>query len=260
MAYITRGFIAEIVDGRTPAASVIATLGQVVIPIFQKNSGVTISGGEYSPGVDADPSWIATYIADPGMVGGWCLFNNYQGKDEAMFARAVNNALAIAPLGRVFDASGVFGTYYMRLRNATGKYFVSNVLNQNGSYTLDAFNADGSYAGFSLSGYTGYEYNLSYINLYLNNNFIVDLLDDGEIGQIDKFYHIQIQSSSQTSTSQVHNRYSLSRTTSSSTVIAFKNFFNGTTPFPPAVTDPYANLPVGGDEPIPGGGTIPEPG
>ena len=270
--FITRGFVAQIVDGKTPTANVILTVGNVVLPIFELKAGVsTPTSTIYSSGLETTNNWIATYINEPEYVSGVALFNNYGGKDATLWANAINRGLALAPIAQTYDVSGAFGQYYFRLLNATGRYAVTDSVlpSQYGSRAMSFYDADGTFIGGApwtieccaqvvVSGQTR-------LDLTWKGSLIVpngSIVDGGLVTNLSWHSLIGVDGYAATGeTYRTKNRFTIfGANTTTSTNNNLVRFINNTTPFPPEVTDPYANLDTPGDDPIPGGGTVGIPG
>ena len=182
--FTTRGFIAELVDGTGPNANVAATLGNMVIPFFQRKQAFP-SRETWSPAPEATTAWISQYIDDIAYLGGMLAFNHDYGASESLMTIIKNRIYAIAPITFFYiDGSPAFGSYYLRLRNATGWYLVtdSRLPATFGSTGLRGHKPDGTPMDFTISMEINHQQYSTEMYVYGNWNFAVEGIDsDGKL-------------------------------------------------------------------------------
>lgn len=261
--YTSRAFTIEIVDNTTPGATVIARLGNVILPIFQMKSGVSFPTSSVYSGTQMHTTWLGTYVDEPDMMGGWAFYNTAQNTpSESDLTTAKEHILRIAPITLIKDLGSYMG-YRVRFKNSSGAYFVtSNVLSSGTyDYNTNAFDANGNSIGSFLSISAGLinTGNQPRVWLYVNA-LIVPAITDGNISDYSKMTQIIAKGTSATTGTSTISSYELKPISSSSTRQAYSAIINAMIPPPPAVTDPYANLELPGDDPIPDGDSISIPG
>lgn len=267
--FVAKGFLAQIVTDQTPGATVIKNLGNVVIPIFKIKAGapsISSSSSGTTSSVVGDLAWISQYVDEPGFIGGGTCFANegYASIPEDKYTRAINALLAIAPDTIVFKFdTSQYSSYYFRLMNDSGYYLVSTstILATIGSNSFKYCDPEGTVISGSIAGPTihvsGYSTS-SGITLYAEFFIVQDISADGTLPSTNTWYaKCQAKADSSLSASGVYN---LRRLTGSTDVSQFNTFWNMVTNKPQSQPDPYSDLPTGGDQPLPGGGAVPEPG
>lgn len=270
--FISRGFVAELIDGTGLDANVVLTLGNVSIPFFQLKSGATMPTARIESGLDADISWISTYIDEPTFLGTLIGYNNATGSYPDKYTTFVNRLLSIAPKTLITDVSGaVNDRFYLRLRNSTGYYLRSVTklsFSSFGGVSMRMFDNTGAVIGGGAAFPVGFNVFAYYSGAtpyrYTGNckaGILVSAFDsDGNIAQNATMCSIACDVTSADSSTLSKKQYAINAPESATIVTAVRTFFNSTVPFPPEQTDPYANLDTPGDDPIPGGGTVGIPG
>lgn len=264
--FVAKGFLAQLVSDKTAGATVIQNLGNVVIPIFKIKAGApsisTSASGTNSP-VVGDLAWISQYVDEPRYVGGGVSIANegYAAIPEDKYARAVNALLSIAPVTVTFKFDTTqYGQCYLRLINDSGYYLVTSntIITTFGTQSMNACTPDGvTYGSIGITLYVKHYSSSNGITLDTNFFIVQDMSSDGTLPDSNTWF--AIAHASATSSLSASGTYNIRRFTGT-TATFFNTFWNMVTNKPQEQEDPFENLPVGGDEPLPGGGGVTEPG
>lgn len=258
--FVAKGFLVQIVTDNTPGATVIRTLGNMVVPIFKAKTGAptisTSAAGTTSP-AGADRYWIAQYLDEPGFVGGGVSIANEGAGSipENSYTTALNRLLSIAPVSVSYKLDTTqYSQYYLRLMNDSGYYIVSSntIIATNGTRSMRCYKPDGTSYGTNFLGPTLYVQTYSSsISLYADFYIVGDMNTNGTLTNVNTWFaYCQARGSS---SNTIITQFNLRRITSSTNVTPFNDFWSMVTnkPEPQPSPDPYNP----GGTTGPGGGT-----
>lgn len=149
MSITYRGFEVLIADSDQPNATIIATLGSIILSVVSNK--IAITGNATSPDNPLD-SWLDTYVDDRGAMTSVCLYSSTQDISEN-FVKLTQ----MIPVARQVDLSAYAGMgYHLWFKNASG-YYLEGLLGTSltGQLTMrDPEGASMGLSGFFIEYYT----------------------------------------------------------------------------------------------------------